>query len=220
MFKKENNSKKREISKGVGSKIGKSVNMSEILSVGSMPIQDASIIKKQYHSYSPYNSSYDANDEVRIAIQSQDLYVLPSESYILLNVAVTRKTGVEHVEVAGTWSSNADRYLFSEMRYEINNVEIDRIKNPGLTSNMKRSAAYPSTMLRILSLLMNKARTVITTGTHQFIIPLSDIFGFCDDYRKIIMNAKHELILVVNRHTIYSYTAPTDSFELKITKIQ
>lgn len=185
-----------------------------------MPIQDSSIAKKQYHTYSPYTSTYGANDEVRIVIQSQDLYVLPSESFILMEVEITRNPGAEHIATAGTWATNAEGYLFSEMRYEINNVEIDRIKNPGLTTNMKRSAAYPHNQLRALIGSFRNSGAAIVEQTYQFIIPLHNIFGFCDDYKKIIMNAKHELILVINRQNISTYTAATEAFNLTITKIQ
>lgn len=194
--------------------------MSEILSVGSMPVQDNAIIKKQFHSYSPYTSSYGANDEVRIVVQSQDLYVLPSDSYILIEVTVARKADDVYVGVGGQWSLNAPAYLFSEMRYEINNVEVDRIKNPGLTSNMKKFAAYRSKFERALEQTHRYTNQAVLTQMHQFIIPLHSVFGFCDDYRKIIMNAKHELILVVNRQDFHTYTATTDAFNINITKIQ
>lgn len=185
-----------------------------------MPVQDAAITKKQFHTYSPYTSSYGANDEVRIAIQSQDLYVLPSESYILMEVEVSRKTGTEHAATAGTWANNPEGYLFSEMRYEINNVEIDRIKNPGLTSNMKKYTCCPTDYKRLIDQSVRNIRQAINIAKYQFMIPLRDLFGFCDDYQKIIMNAKHELILVINRETIYSYVAATAAFNLKIMKIQ
>lgn len=194
--------------------------MSEILSVGSMPSQDSSITKKQYHSYSPYTSTYGANDEVRIAIQSQDLYVLPSESYILMEAQVTRKAGDANAAVVGTWSACPEAYLFSEMRYEINNVEIARVKNPGNTVNLKRCISYSSKSLRVVNQTYRRAYKPITTGLHQFLIPLADLFGFCDDYQKIMMNVKHELILVVNRHVINAYNATLDSFDINITKIQ
>ena len=194
--------------------------MSNILSVGSMPIQDNSIISKQFHVYSPYTSTYAANDEVRIAIQSQDLYVLPSESYILMEVTVARKLGAEHAAVVGEWATNAESYLFSEIRYEINNVEIDRIKNPGFTANLKRNAACPAKRLRGLNISFSNANQTIGVKTYQFIIHLNELFGFCDDYKKIIMNAKHELILVVNRQTLLAYRADVECFDLTITKIQ
>lgn len=194
--------------------------MSEILSVGQSLDRDTTIIKKQYHTYSSYSSSFGNNDEIRISIQSQDLYVLPSESYIALDVDVTRKTGANHANVAGVWTSNHAEFLFSEIRYELNNIEIDRIKNPGIAVNLKKFSATPSIEHRFVRLAAFYNGRALEARKYSFIIPLKTLFGFCDDYRKIIMNAKHELILVRNRKDIYSYSAPSESFNLKVSKVQ
>lgn len=194
--------------------------MSEILSVGATSVQDTSIIKQQFHTYSPYTSSFGKNDEVRITIHSQDLYVLPSESYILMEVDVTRKTGADHAAANGIWSANYPCYLFNEMRYELNNIEIDRSKNVGLSSYMKLCAAYPASDGREFHRYDHYTDKALEIQTYQFMIPLRFIFGFCEDYKKIIMNAKHELIMVINRQDIFAYTCATESFDLKISKIQ
>lgn len=191
--------------------------MSDILSVGSMPIRDDNIIRKQYHTYSPYTSSFENNDEIRIAIQSQDLYVLPSESYIYLDVEVSRKEGVTNADVVGTWTSNYASYLFSEIRYELNGVEIDRTKNVGLASNIKRYAA--ATKPRMCDLIAIYNGGIMQSKVYSLIIPLNQVLGFCDDYQKIILNAKHEIVLVRNRKDIYSYMADVDSFNIKVKKI-
>lgn len=122
--------------------------MSDILSVGKLPFQDNTIIKKQFLTYSPYTTTYGHNDEIRIAIQSQDLYVLPSESYIYLEFSVTRKAGADNAAAAGTWSSSPSLRLFSEMRYELNNTEIDRIKFPGMSARIKALTIFPDKYLR------------------------------------------------------------------------
>lgn len=192
----------------------------DILSVGCKPHHDDNIIKQQYHSYSPYTTSFENNDEIRIAIQSQDLYVLPSESYIFLEVDVSRKTGTQHAAVNAKWGTNHAAFLFNEIRYEINGTEIDRTKNVGLSSILKMCTAIHESdcvTAQITSIFTNKD---IEIRTYQFIIPLKHVLGFCDDYRKIIMNAKHELILIRNRKDIYSYTATTESFNIKVKKIQ
>lgn len=115
--------------------------MSDILSVGEAAQRDTTIIKREYHSYSPYtsNASYGNNDEIRIVIQSQNLYVLPSESYIAFDVDVSRKAGANHANVAGAWVANYAQFFFSELRYELNNIEIDRVKNYLLLSCKKGS---------------------------------------------------------------------------------
>lgn len=55
---------------------------------------------------------------------------------------------------------------------------------------------------------------------YSFIIPLKFILGFCDDYQKIIMNAKHELILVRSRSDVCQFVSAADSFIVKVKRIQ
>lgn len=45
---------------------------------------DDTITRLQHHVYNPYTSSFNNGDEIRISIQQQDLYVLPSDSYIYI----------------------------------------------------------------------------------------------------------------------------------------
>lgn len=192
----------------------------DILSVGGKPHRDDNIIKQQYHSYSPYTTSFENNDEIRITIQSQDLYVLPSESYIFFEVEVTRKAGTSHAAVTAKWGANYATFLFNEIRYEMNGTEIDRTKNVGLSSILKMCTAIQESdcvTAQITSIFTNKD---VEMRTYQFIIPLKQVLGFCDDYRKIIMNVKHELILIRNRKDIYSYMAATESFNISVKKIQ
>lgn len=191
--------------------------MSEILKVGYLPQRDKTIIRKQYHSYSPYTSAYDNNDEVRIVIQSQDLYLLPSESYISVDVEVKKKATVA---AQAAWVSGYAPFFFSEMRYELNNVEIDRIKNPGLTSNIKHHVALPESDDRLKQLYSHFDGKQLEDRVYSLIIPLKFVFGFCEDYRKIIMNAKHELILVRSRKDILAYESTSESFDFKVKKIQ
>lgn len=192
----------------------------DILSVGGGVHRDDNIIKQQYHGYSPYTTSFENNDEVRIAIQCQDLYVLPSESYIFLEVEVSRKTGAQHETVVAQWGANCAAFLFSEIRYELNGTEIDRTKNVGLSSTLKMCTAIHESDCTLSQITATSTNQNVTIRTHQFIIPLKQVLGFCDDYRRIIMNAKHELILIRNRRDIYSYTAPSESFNIRVTKIQ
>lgn len=194
--------------------------MSTILNVGDSPQRDALINKKQYHSYAPYTSSYSNNDEIRIGINSQDLYVIPSESYITIELEVVRKTGADFAAVAGIWSPNYAAYLFSEIRYELNNTEIDRIKNPGVTSGVKNFAVHRDDLGRHTGLPGHFVGKALGERKYTFILPLKFIFGFCEDYNKILLNAKHELILIRNRTDVCAYTATAEAFNIKVTKIQ
>lgn len=194
--------------------------MSDILSVGSLPIQDNSIKKKQLLTYSPYTTTYGHNDEIRIAIQSQDLYVLPSESYIFLEFRVSRKAGADNAAVVGNWTAMQSLRLFSEIRYELNNTEIDRIKSPGLSAYIKALAATPNKHTERANHLCFYDSRELAVHVYTMMVPLHFLFGFCDDYKKIIMNAKHELILVRSRSNNEVYTAPRDAFDIEVQKVQ
>lgn len=188
--------------------------MSDILSVGASVKHVNSIIKKDYHTYTPYTQSFGNNDEIRITIQSQDLYVLPSESYISVEVVASF---ANNVVAEATFPENHVACLFSDIRYELNGVEIDRCKNPGITANMKRFTAHRKLNLHAVERMYEK--TTITARTYQLTLPLSSIFGFADDYKKVIMNAKHELILVRSRNDLHSFICDTDSVRIQMTKV-
>lgn len=56
---------------------------SEVSTIESPVDFDDSIVQWEMHSHSPYGSmSYNNNDEIRIVIQNQDSFVLPSQSFI------------------------------------------------------------------------------------------------------------------------------------------
>lgn len=50
-----------------------------------------------------------------------------------------------------------------------------------------------------------RAETVV----YDLIAPLSIWFGFCDDFRKVILNSRHELILVRSRNSLNCVTGGT-----------
>lgn len=188
-------------------------NGNNILDIGGMFPRDESIVKKEFYTYLPYTNSFGESEEVRIAIPNQDACLLPCESYLYMQFTVIteqhNKTTPEKDRIK--FVNNFPSFLFSDARYELNGVEIDRIRNVGITSTLKLSAA---------SCLSN------TTGYQQFneafaekiaqeetekltydvLIPLSIWFGFCDDYRKIVLNSRHELILLRARNSINCFS--------------
>jgi hypothetical protein len=57
---------------------------SNILDVDSKYMNDSKITKIEYHSYTPYTSSFGNNDEIRITVQQTDVYPYLHESYLYL----------------------------------------------------------------------------------------------------------------------------------------
>lgn len=194
--------------------------MESILQVKSSVVQSDSVIETQYHTYTPYTTSFNNNDEIRITIQSQDLYVLPSESYLLIElVSEAIPNVVNQPNGRQIFVNNFISFFFSEMRYEIDGVEIDRCKNPGITSLLKSLVATRQSDKSLYALYNNGANTEVAARTFKVILPLRFIFGFCDDHKKILLNCKHELVLVRSRTDTNVFLAPVQLFNFRITKI-
>lgn len=196
--------------------------MSDIINVTDQPISDENIIKKDYHTYTPYIQSFNNNDEIRITIQNQDLYVLPSESYVYIDGFVLDATnGVKSKNFK--MKNNFVPNLFEEIRYEINGVEIDRTRHLGVSSTIKNYISLndrESVMMGNAS--WNNGEDIgIPDGFFNFCVPLKTLLGFAEDYNKILLNCKHELILLRTKsdeNVIYS-TESTEKAKITIQNI-
>lgn len=201
--------------------------MENILSIKAPVVYDESIVHYEIHSHLPYASSrLDNNDEIHIAIQHQDQCVLPSRSLLHIQGKLTQTNGAA-IQAGTTFVNNCFCHLFSEIRYELNAIEIDKCKNVGLTSLMK---AYPSLNPNQLKLLekagWNNNNLINAEGNFDVTIPLNMLLGFAEDYRKIVVNTKHELILIrsnTDRNAIIQTAAAQtaeNTFKITLTKIE
>lgn len=176
--------------------------MSSIIDVLDKPLSDENIIKKDYHTYVPYLQSYNNNDEIRISIQNQDLYVLPSESYIYVEGFVLDEKNPKSSTQNFKLKNNFVAYLFDEIRYELNGIEIDHTRYLGATTTIKNLVSLSPTDSTVMSNAgWNKVDDVnLVNGYFNFYVPLKMLLGFAEDYNKIILNAKHELVLLRNKN--------------------
>lgn len=194
-----------------------------ILQISDLPHFDNSIESYEIHTYSPYNNSFKENDEIRIPIHQQDVYILPSASFIYIEGKVTiigkdLKPIITPVE----FTNNAMMFLFQDIRYEINGVEIDRIKNPGITTTIKSYLSMNAGQSKVAAIWgwnMNGFKS--DDGFFSVIIPLNKIMGFAEDYNKIIMNCKHELILNRSNSNLNSVKIDdANNMQLDIERVQ
>lgn len=193
--------------------------MSNILQIKRPIVHDDDITGQEYHTYTPYSTSFNNNDEIRINIQAQDLYVLPSESYIHIEFTTAKRDGTPFAANEAIFTYNFISHLFSEMRYELKGVEIDRCKTPGITSLLKCAIATKSSDRATFRLYSLNSHRTLAAGTYRMVLPLRFVFGFCDDFEKIVLNSKHELILVRSRSDTNAYQALNEILNLTVTKI-
>jgi hypothetical protein len=96
----------------------------------------------EQHTYQPYSSkSFGNGDEIRIAIQHQDICTYPGRSFIHTEGKLLKSDGGSPFKDFDL-TNNAFAFLFDEIRYEINGVEITRVRNLGTTSTLKGYASY------------------------------------------------------------------------------
>jgi hypothetical protein len=140
-----------------------------------------------------------SNDEVRISIQNMDAYTLPCESYIFIEGKINKPSDVT---IDYCFTNNGLAFLFSEMRYELNGVEIQKLKYPGITTCLKGYCSYsPNDMQELqnaawdMEMSKENNRDFSPEGKFSGCLPLKHLFGFCEDYKKIMLNCNQQLIL-------------------------
>jgi len=133
--------------------------------------------------------------------------------------------------------NNGIAYLFKEIRYQLNGVTIDSVRDVGLTSTLKGYLSYnKNESNRLKNAGWFPTETVVTgttttttrstiidekTGLFNVCIPLKMLMGFFEDYKKVILNSKQELILVrdnTDKNAVFS-TDPEESPKIALTKL-
>jgi hypothetical protein len=118
---------------------------------------------------------------------------------------------------------NAFCYLFQEARYEINGIEIDRNQDVGTTTTIKNFlSCKPNDYNNILfGWEESGGLTVYNSPQRKFCaqIPLNRLFGFAEDYRKVIINARQELILLRSGTDNNCYIG-SENVSINLTKVE
>ena len=194
----------------------------DMLKITEKPETDESIEEYEYHSYKPFaGTDLNRPGEIRINIETQDLFTHPSESYLVFEGKLVKNaddTEYANADVI-TLTNNAMMHLFSNIKYQLSGQEIESLFHPGQTTTMLGLLKFPDDFQKSTGLnlfwfkdtgatahLQNNvgfaARQIYIIqkpdpkGTFSFRVPLKHIFGFCDDYEKVVYGFKHQQTLV------------------------
>ena len=186
--------------------------MADILKFTDTPIIDESIDEYEYHEYEPITgTTLNNGGDIRISIESQDIFTHPNESYLIFEGRLTKAVGTLYVnadEVALT--NNAIMQRFSRIEYRLSNQLIESLNYPGQGTTMLGLLKYSDDFSkpRDLKQLWYKdiARTAvkadnngcavrhayhiqspIVKGTFSFRIPMKHIFCFVRTMTKLCM---------------------------------
>lgn len=201
--------------------------MNDILNISNQIQFDDRITKVEYRRILPYNTlTYNHNDELRFQIQHQEHFILPSESYIYIEGRVVHTDDSASDITKVHLVKNAPAFFFDEARYNICGKEIDRTRNVGITSTLKILSTRNTDEALSLSnggWSLKTTQETSTVGDFNFCFRLDNIFGFANDYKAIIPNAQHELILQRSKNDDNScrlLTAAAFKFRVSISKIE
>ena len=184
---------------------------------------DEAVEEYECHSYEPITGTNLNNPgELRINIETQDLFTHPRESYLVFDGKLVKAADDPEYTNADAISltNNGLMHLFSKIKYQLSGQEIESVFHLGQATTMLGLLKYPgddfqkSVGLNQLwfkdtgatAHLQNntgfgaRQQYIIQkpdpNGTLSFRVPLKHIFWFCDDYDKVVYGFKHQLTLV------------------------
>jgi hypothetical protein len=200
--------------------------MNSVLNIVEDVLVDNTIAGLEYHSYLPYvGTSYGRNDEIRIPLQQTDVYTLPSDSYLYFEGEISNTAAAGTVPTTLKLVNNFICHLFDEIRYEINGQIIDRVRNPGITVTLKNLVSLSkSESVRLFNAgwsIDNSSTYSLDKNKFNICIPLSMLLGIFEDYRKILINLKQELVLLrtSNDTNAIIESSGVNTTEIKISKV-
>lgn len=197
----------------------------DMLTLERQPTYDNTVTGKEYHYHKPYASStYGNNDEIRIPVNQQDAITLPHESLLHITGRVTGK------KAGGTQAAKVDlvnngvAFLFDNIRYEIAGHEVDSTRQLGIVSTVKNllsTPEYRSNNLKNAGWVgPGRYMSPDANGEFSVLLPLKMLMGFFEDYRRVVVNVKQELILLRSATDLNAVVSQdAESIDLVITGI-
>lgn len=220
--------------------------MASLLNIKEGLTFDESLQEYQVHEYEPQSGAQlnNSGSEIRINIETQDLFLHPSESYLLVEGRLMKNDNTAYADADFvSLVHNGIMYLFKSISYRLSGQQIEHLNDPGVATTMLGMLTYPDDFSKSqgLNQLWFKDTTAdaedantgfkarrdfiiakpTTKGNFSFTIPLKHIFGFADDYDKVVYGFKHELRLVrdSDSNAILRAAAVNDVAKIKLTKL-
>ena len=215
-----------------------------ILDIQEKYTESDSIKSYEYNEYQPTSgSNLNISGNINIHIENQDEFFHPRRSYLLVegNLVKAADDGVYAAADVIALANNGILHLFSNVKYELAGQEIESVNNPGIAGVLMGVSKFPydyasgvgmiqcwspSTTAHLLmtqgfakrqAYIMTKS---VPRGSFSFAIDLENIFGFCEDYDKVVYGMRHKLTLVrKNDDDAIQRVGATAIGKVKLTKV-
>ena len=142
-----------------------------------------------------------------------------------------------------TLTNNGLMHLFTNIKYSLSGMEIESLNHPGVATTILGSLKNSSDFSKGPGLMQCWCPDTATTATNtnvgftirrgliiekpnpngafSFAVPLESLFGFCEDYDKVVYGVRHTLTLVrtTDENDAIFRTEATGAGKVKLTKI-
>jgi len=191
----------------------------DYLNILEIPSIDTDIEQFEYIEQDSDQSQGNLNSqtEITISFQNQDAWMLPHKSYLILEGTLRTEAAANWNDAAGTgigFINNGLMYMFKTCKYFLGNQQIEYFEDAGITTTihnlLTRSKNFQGLHLMWYPDNHNGEAAITNTGfanrrdylrnaanSFKFsaIVPLSHIFNFANDYKKVIYGMQHKIAL-------------------------
>lgn len=171
------------------------------------PVYEESIAREELHTYHPQTASYDYSDTIEITIAQDSAFIVFADSYLLIEGRfIVAAAGDGKPEL----TANAGAFMFSDMTYELNGKEIEKVRDPGILSTIRAYLCYSkneSEALHIAGWVVGGKPLYMSGEKFIMQIPLSFLFSVFQDFKNPILG-KH----------VFRLTRATDDQNCYVTK--
>ena len=120
--------------------------MNSVLRITDPIPSDNSIDEYEHVEYGPDvgTSLNNSGGDIRINIETQDIFTHPSESSLLIERRLTKANGAAYVDVdVISLTNNGMMYLFKNIKYHLSGQDIETVMHPGQATTMLGLLKYP-----------------------------------------------------------------------------
>ena len=198
--------------------------MNGILRITDPILNDNSIDKYEEFEYEPVvgTNLSSTGADFRLTIETQDIFTHPSESFLTVEGILLKTDNNNYAnDDPISLTNNGIMHLFKRIRYDLSGQEIESLLHPGQATTMLGLLKYLDDFSKSKGLnqlwYKDTTNTAVLAdnvgfkirhdyivsksqprGSFSFRIPLKHIFGFCEDYDKVVYGLKHNLTLTRN----------------------
>ena len=220
--------------------------MDSILNFQDKYTESDSIKSYEYNEYQPTSgSNLNISGTITMHIENQDEFYHPRRSCLLVEGDLLKAADDTRYAVADviTLTNNGIMHLFSNAKYELGGVEIESVNNPGIAGTLIMCAktshdsihgpgmmqcwapdtSEPVAANTNLGFRARREYVIaksVPVGSFSFMVELENVFGFCEDYDKVVYGMRHTLTLVRKGDDDAIFRAAgVDAGRVKLTKL-